>query len=120
MQLDAGNANADVSRVIAYVAAPSIFGGSKENAITLLKKAVSLDPPPDSPETARICLALAYDAQGQNQWWCHAARYSRKELREAFATAGLGDLTFIRFPSRYFWQSVSNQVVLAKFGSGMQ
>jgi cyclopropane fatty-acyl-phospholipid synthase-like methyltransferase len=50
-------------------------------------------------------------------WWWHASRYSRKELREAFATAGLGDLTFIRFPFRYFWQSVSNHVVLAKFGS---
>ena len=49
-------------------------------------------------------------------WW-HAARYSRKELREAFATAGFGDLTFIRFPFRYFWQSVSNHVVLAKCDS---
>ena len=49
-------------------------------------------------------------------WW-HAARYSRKELREAFATAGFGDLTFIRFPFRYFWQSVSNHVVLAKCSS---
>jgi SAM-dependent methyltransferase len=50
-------------------------------------------------------------------WGWHASRYSRKDLREAFATAGLGDLTFIRFPFRYFWQSVSNHVVLAKFGS---
>jgi cyclopropane fatty-acyl-phospholipid synthase-like methyltransferase len=48
------------------------------------------------------------------EWWWHAARYSRKELREAFARAGLGDLTFIRFPLRYFWQSVSNHVVMAK------
>jgi SAM-dependent methyltransferase len=51
------------------------------------------------------------------EWWWHAARYSRRELREAFATAGLGDLTFIRFPFRYFWQSVSNHVVLARRSS---
>ena len=51
------------------------------------------------------------------EWWWHAARYSHKELREAFATAGFGDLTFIRFPLRYFWQSVSNHVVLAKHNS---
>lgn len=51
------------------------------------------------------------------EWWWHAARYSRKELREAFATAGFGDLAFIRFPLRYFWQSVSNHVVLAKHES---
>jgi 2-polyprenyl-3-methyl-5-hydroxy-6-metoxy-1,4-benzoquinol methylase len=48
------------------------------------------------------------------EWWWDAVGYSRKELREAFATAGFGDLTFIRFPFRYFWQSVSNHVVLAK------
>ena len=51
------------------------------------------------------------------EWWWHAARYSAKELREAFATAGFGDLAFIRFPFRYFWQSVSNHVVLAKHSS---
>jgi len=51
------------------------------------------------------------------EWWWHAARYSRRELREASAIAGFGDLTFIRFPFRYFWQSVSNHVVLAKRSS---
>lgn len=48
------------------------------------------------------------------EWCWHAARYSHKELREAFASAGLGDLTFTRFPFRYFWQSLSNHVVIAK------
>jgi cyclopropane fatty-acyl-phospholipid synthase-like methyltransferase len=48
------------------------------------------------------------------EWWWYAARYSRKDLQEAFASAGFGDLAFLRFPFRYFWQSVSNHVVLAK------
>ena len=48
-------------------------------------------------------------------WW-HAARYKRKELREAFAAAGFHDLVFIRFPFRYFWQNASNHVVVAKRG----
>jgi cyclopropane fatty-acyl-phospholipid synthase-like methyltransferase len=48
------------------------------------------------------------------EWWWHATRYSRKELRAAFATAGFGHLALIRFPFRYFWQSASNHVVVAK------
>ena len=55
--------------------------------------------------------------KGLVEWWWHAARYSRKELREAFATAGFSDPAFIRFPFWYFWQSVSNHVVLAKHNS---
>jgi len=48
-------------------------------------------------------------------WW-QAARYSRRELREAFAAAGFHDLVFSRFPFRYFWQNFSNHVVVAKRG----
>ena len=51
------------------------------------------------------------------EWCWHGARYSRKELRKAFATAGFGDLAFLRFPFRYFWQNISNHVVLAKRNS---
>ena len=48
------------------------------------------------------------------EWWWQAARYSREELREAFATAGFCDLEFRRFPFRYCWHSLSNHVVMAK------
>jgi 2-polyprenyl-3-methyl-5-hydroxy-6-metoxy-1,4-benzoquinol methylase len=51
------------------------------------------------------------------EWCWHAARYSRKELQEAFAAAGFSDLAFLRFPFRYFWQNISNHVVVAKFRS---
>jgi cyclopropane fatty-acyl-phospholipid synthase-like methyltransferase len=47
------------------------------------------------------------------RWW-QAARYSRKELREAFSSGGFGNLIFLRFPIRYFWQNFSNHVVMAK------
>src|SRR5262250_322284 len=50
------------------------------------------------------------------EWWWQAARYSRRELREAFAAAGFRDLVFSRFPFRYFWQNFSNHVVVAKRG----
>jgi cyclopropane fatty-acyl-phospholipid synthase-like methyltransferase len=50
------------------------------------------------------------------EWWWQAARYSRQELRDAFAAADFRDLVFIRFPFRYFWQSISNHVVVAKAG----
>lgn len=48
------------------------------------------------------------------EWWWQAARYSRQELQEAFASAGFHDLRFIRFPFRYFWQNLPNHVVAAK------
>lgn len=48
------------------------------------------------------------------EWWWHAARYSCKELREAFATAGFSELAFLRFPFQHFWQNTANHVVLAK------
>ena len=48
------------------------------------------------------------------EWWWQAACYSRRELRETFAATGFRDLVFSRFPARYFWQSFSNHVVVAK------
>ena len=48
------------------------------------------------------------------EWWWQAARYSRRELRETFTAAGFGDLVFSSFPFRYFWQNLSNHVILAK------
>jgi cyclopropane fatty-acyl-phospholipid synthase-like methyltransferase len=48
------------------------------------------------------------------EWWWRAERYTRKELREAFATAWFRDLVFIKFPLRYFWLNTSNHVMLAR------
>jgi tetratricopeptide (TPR) repeat protein len=67
MQLDPQNANAFVSRAIAYLAAPHMFGGDKQKAIAMLKKAIGLDPSPDSSDTAHIWLALAYDAERERE-----------------------------------------------------
>jgi len=51
------------------------------------------------------------------EWWWKAECYSPAELRKAFAIAGFQHLIFSRFPLRYFWQSLSNHVVVAKRGS---
>jgi tetratricopeptide (TPR) repeat protein len=67
MRLDPRNANAYISRAIAYLAAPHVFGGDKQKAIVLLKKAITLDPSPDTSDTAHIWLALAYDAERQKE-----------------------------------------------------
>src|SRR5215472_3991310 len=50
-------------------------------------------------------------------WW-QATRYSCQELRDTFAAAGFRDLAFSRFPLRYFWQNLSNHVVVANRGEG--
>jgi ubiquinone/menaquinone biosynthesis C-methylase UbiE len=50
------------------------------------------------------------------EWWWQAARYSREELRKAFATAGFRSLVFSRFPFRYGWHNLSNHVVVARRG----
>jgi tetratricopeptide (TPR) repeat protein len=65
MKLDPSNANAFISRAIGYYMTPRLFGGDKDKAIALLKLAADLNPSPDSPDTAHIWLALAYDAQGK-------------------------------------------------------
>jgi cyclopropane fatty-acyl-phospholipid synthase-like methyltransferase len=46
------------------------------------------------------------------EWWWHAARYTRQDLREAFGAAGFDATVFIPFPFRYFWQNLSNHVVV--------
>lgn len=42
--------NAYIGRAISYFYTPSAFGGSPENAIEMLKKAISLDPTREAPE----------------------------------------------------------------------
>jgi len=48
------------------------------------------------------------------EWWWHAERYTRRELREAFAAGGFHDIVFIKFPLRYFWLNMVNYVVVAR------
>lgn len=50
------------------------------------------------------------------EWWWHAASYSREELRDSFLAAGFHNVVFCRFPFRYYWQSLSNHVVIATRG----
>lgn len=47
------------------------------------------------------------------EWWWHAERYTKKELLRAFREAGFRNLTFPRFPLRYFWLNRANYVVEA-------
>src|SRR5262249_43035322 len=54
------------------------------------------------------------------EWWWQAARYSCKELRDAFSAAGFRNLAFRTFPLRYFWHSLSNHVVVAARGEAAQ
>jgi tetratricopeptide (TPR) repeat protein len=84
MQLDAANANASLSRAIAYFLTPAVCGGNTQKAIALLQKAASLDPAPDGAETAHIWLALASEAVGQKHdavREMHAARRLNPERR---------------------------------------
>ena len=47
------------------------------------------------------------------EWWWHAERYMREDLRRAFEQAGFQDPVFWRFPRRYFWLNRANYVVEA-------
>src|SRR6266446_2568503 len=42
------------------------------------------------------------------EWWWRSERYARHELYQAFAAGGFRDVTFRRFPSRYFWLNRSS------------
>src|SRR5713101_1252611 len=48
------------------------------------------------------------------EWWWRSERYSREELHQAFAAGGFRDVTFRRFPSRYFWLNRSSYAVEAR------
>lgn len=37
------------------------------------------------------------------EWWWRSERYARDELHQAFAAGGFRDVTFQRFPKKYFW-----------------
>jgi len=46
-------------------------------------------------------------------WWWHAERYSKNELRSAFAETGFRTPVFRRFSWRYFWLNRANYVIEA-------
>lgn len=48
------------------------------------------------------------------EWLWHAQRYTRDELHRAFQAAGFKDLTYRRFPWRFFWLNRANYVVEAR------
>ena len=73
LQLDAKNAEAQVSRALAYYFAPGMFGGSKTEAERLLNRALELEP---RNENARIWLALVYNATKRKE-------EALREIREA-------------------------------------
>lgn len=62
IELDPKNVNALVSRAINYYYSPDTFGGDKEKAFEMLKKAVEIDPVADSPH---IWLAMFYLEAGK-------------------------------------------------------
>lgn len=51
------------------------------------------------------------------EWGWHANRYTKEDLRAAFAQAGFAPLRFLRFPLRHGWLNRANHVVVAQPGS---
>lgn len=47
------------------------------------------------------------------EWWWHAERYTREELRHVFEQAGFQHPVFRRFPWRYVWLNRANYIVEA-------
>lgn len=67
LQLDPKNANAYVTRAVAYYFSPAMFGGDKQKAVEFLRKAIELDPSSDAAATAHVWLARADLAQGRKR-----------------------------------------------------
>ena len=76
IELDPRNANACIARAVSYFYTPAMFGGSREKAVDMLKKAVGIDPSSDS---TRIWLAQVYLAAGQRD---DALREVKEALRQ--------------------------------------
>jgi tetratricopeptide (TPR) repeat protein len=62
IQLDSQNPNAYVARGKNYFFTPKAFGGDKEKAVDMWKKAIAISPNSDAAETAHIWLARAYQS----------------------------------------------------------
>jgi Tfp pilus assembly protein PilF len=67
MQLDPQNPNAYVARGLDYNFAPKAFGGNKDKAIEMFKKAVATDPVSDAAATAHIWLSKIYQSLGKSE-----------------------------------------------------
>jgi len=48
------------------------------------------------------------------EWWWRSESYSREELHQAFAAGGFRDVTFRRFPDKYFWLNGGSFAVEAR------
>jgi len=94
IQLDPRNAEAYVDRGTNYFFTPEMFGGSKEKAIEMLKKAIDLDP---NSDTAHAWLASVYQATGRHN-------DARREIQEALRLN----------PDRGFAKYVSSQIASGK------
>jgi tetratricopeptide (TPR) repeat protein len=65
IQLDPQNPNAYVARGLDYYFTPKAFGGNKDKAIEMFKKAVATDPASDAAATAHIWLTKIYQSLGK-------------------------------------------------------
>jgi tetratricopeptide (TPR) repeat protein len=73
IELDPRNANAYIGRALSYFFTPSMFGGDRNKAVEMLKKALTVDPASD---TAHIWLAQIYLDASQTA-------DARREINEA-------------------------------------
>ena len=48
------------------------------------------------------------------EWWWRSKSYSREELHQAFAAGGFRDVTFRRFPDKYFWLNGGSYAIDAR------
>jgi len=48
------------------------------------------------------------------EWWWRSERYARDELHQAFAAGGFRDVTFRRFPDKYFWLNGGSYAIEAR------
>jgi ubiquinone/menaquinone biosynthesis C-methylase UbiE len=52
------------------------------------------------------------------EWWWRSEGYARDELHQAFVAGGFRDVTFRRFPNKYFWLNGGSYAVEARPGPG--
>jgi ubiquinone/menaquinone biosynthesis C-methylase UbiE len=48
------------------------------------------------------------------EWWWRSEGYSRDELHQVFAAGGFRDVTFRRFPDKYFWLNGGSYAIEAR------
>ena len=76
-----------------YFFTPKAFGGDKEKAVDMWKKAIAISPNSDTAETAHIWFARAYQSLGKSQSATAEIDQARKMNPERlFAKLVLGQL----------------------------